>query len=62
MPMDTEKLLELLNENKVTFSVIGKKGDKRNIRDLLTRIIQKNIFHSITDPIEWQRQIRDEWS
>ncbi len=31
------------------------------IKNLLERIIRKNIFKNITSPEEWQRNLRDEW-
>ena len=31
------------------------------IKNLLERIIIKNVFKNITSPEEWQRSLRDEW-
>ena len=32
------------------------------LKKLLKQIREKNIFGAITNPIEWQREIRDEWT
>ena len=32
------------------------------LKKLLKQIRGKNIFGAITNPIEWQREIRDEWT
>jgi len=34
---------------------------KLMIKHLLERISRKNIFKNITNPDEWQRNLRDEW-
>jgi len=34
---------------------------KLMIKQLLERIIRKNVFKNITSPDEWQRNMRDEW-
>ena len=34
---------------------------KLMIKQLLERIIKKNVFKNITSPDEWQRNMRDEW-
>jgi len=34
---------------------------KLMIKHLLERIITKNVFKNITNPDEWQRNLRDEW-
>jgi hypothetical protein len=35
--------------------------DIASINSLLSRIKQKNIFSGISNPSEWQREIRNEW-
>jgi hypothetical protein len=38
------------------------KAKTLQLKKLLNQIREKNIFGAITNPIEWQREIRDEWT
>lgn len=53
------KIILLKQDQKTRPSTIERNS---NIKNLLKRIQEKNIFQSIDNPAEWQRTIRDEWS
>lgn len=58
---DGELKIIILKQREKGPKIPGKSKNK-NIRRLLEQIKAKNIFHTLQDPVEWQRTIRDEWS
>ncbi len=54
------KIITLKAERPTTSVFKKTAGD--TLKQLLNRIREKNIFHSIDDPVEWQKKNRDEWS
>jgi uncharacterized NAD-dependent epimerase/dehydratase family protein len=38
-----------------------KNYDETAIEKLLAEIQQRQVFNEITDPVEWQKKVRDEW-
>lgn len=36
--------------------------DKKAILAVITELNQRKVFADITDPVEWQRSLRDEWN
>lgn len=41
--------------------VVEKETKKENLKMLFKKIQQKNIFKKINDPIQWQKELRNEW-
>jgi hypothetical protein len=35
--------------------------DKKDIKELIEKILRIDVFKRIEDPVEWQREIRNEW-
>ncbi len=58
--MEGELKIILLKPEKKT-QIPGKQKTAQ-LKKLLKQIQGKNIFRAITDPIEWQRAIRNEWT
>lgn len=50
----------LLKRDKKPKKAFSNQGEE--IKKILKKVQEKNIFKSIDDPVEWQRSIRDEWS
>jgi hypothetical protein len=58
---DGELKIIILKQQEKKPKISGK-SKNTNIRRLVKQIKTRNIFHTIQDPVEWQRTIRDEWS
>lgn len=66
----TESLKKILNDMPYVRDVVVEKGEDllnepsvqyQKIRDILEDAKGKNLFNEITDPVEWQRELRKEW-
>ena len=58
---DGELKIIILKQREKESGIPGE-SKNTNIKRLLEQIKAKNIFHTLQDPVEWQRTIRDEWS
>lgn len=54
----TLKIIILRKEDKNRTHLIRK---RKGLKRVLSRIREKNIFNSIDSPVEWQKELRDEW-
>ncbi|HLP46610.1 MAG TPA: hypothetical protein VK469_11710 [Candidatus Kapabacteria bacterium] len=57
-----EGLLKIIILKQEQKTIVSSRNKCPHLKKLLTQIRRKNIFQAINDPVEWQREIRDEWS
>jgi hypothetical protein len=71
---DLQMLLMLLKRLKISYVIpektvgtdqngarLQKNYDAEAIQNMIAGIQQRKVFAEITDPVEWQRQLRNEW-
>ena len=60
------KLLKSLNFVVHVEPVLENKNEKRDqyeiLKNLLDKMADKKLFPQITDPVGWQKDLRDEWA
>ena len=55
------KNIRFVREVDVKIDEPPKKGNAEGIMKMLNSMKSKNMFSDITDPVAYQRQLRDEW-
>lgn len=59
---DGDLRIIILKQEKDNREFSGKQKKITGMKKLLEKIQTKNVFQNIADPLEWQRDIRDDWS
>lgn len=57
-----EGLLKIIILNQERKTLVSSRNKCPNLKKRLTQIRRKNIFQAMNNPVEWQREIRNEWS
>lgn len=61
LPIDYQSLDNAFVKIIILRKAAPKQHPQAALQDLLTTIQAKNIFSTIVNPVDWQKQLRNEW-